>query len=159
MSDSDPTAIVGEAVLIDYPLRLWALQQEHTDELVREFTLLVTGEQSGATESSAPTKLVQLAEMFSTRFGKLIDAATSARQVEWDAGKDRMDWRVPLPAATPTLMRQVDAVLAEVDAYCEAGNLLALARPPEVVALQAWATAQLVAQFEGAEPTPWPGPW
>lgn len=156
--EPDPNAIVAEAVLVDYPLRLWARQQEHTDELVREFRLLLAGQTTGTTDS-APAQLVSLAEMFSERFGKLVDEITSARQVRLDAGADRMDWRVPLPASTPTLMRQVDQVWAVVDEYCRSGNLLALARPPEVVALQTWATREIVAQFHGAEPTPWTGPF
>jgi len=126
-SEADGTAIVGEAVLRDYPLRLWAPQQEHVDEVLREFRLLLDGAESGA--SSAPRQLVDLAQMFSDRFGPLIDELTAVRQVRLDAGADRMDWRVPLPASTPSLVRQIDAVWELVDEYCRGADLLALARP------------------------------
>lgn len=96
--------------------------------------------------------------MFSTRFGPLIDELTSVRQARLDAGADRMDWRVPLPASTPQLVRKLDAVWEIVDDYCRAGDLLALARPAAVVALQTWTTAEILTQFEGGAPTPWPGP-
>lgn len=156
-SDLDDVAIVGEAVLRDYPLRLWARQQEHADEVLREFRLLLDGADSG-TASFPPRQLVDLAEMFSTRFGPLIDELISVRQARLDAGADRMDWRVPLPNSTPELVRQIDAVWKVVDQYCRSGDLLALARPAAVVALQTWATAEILTQFEGGEPTPWPGP-
>ena len=153
----DDAAIVGEAVLRDYPLRLWARQQEHADEVLREFRLLLDGAESG-TAASPPRQLVEMAELFSTRFGALIDELTSVRQGRLDAGADRMDWRVPLPASTPELVRQVDAVWELVDEYCRSGDLLALARPAAVVALQTWATAEILTQFEGGAPRPWPGP-
>lgn len=153
----DGNEIVGEAVLRDYPLRLWARQQQHTDELLREFELLVAGTDLGA--DAAPYQLVQLAQMFNATFGALIDELTATRQRAYDAGADRIDWRVPLPRRTPELLQQVDAVWAAVDVYCSTGQLLTLARPPEVAALQAWSTAELVAQYGGAEPTPWPGPF
>lgn len=153
----DDAAIVGEAVLRDYPLRLWARQQEHADEVLREFRLLLDGAESG-TAASPPRQLVEMAELFSTRFGALIDELTSVRQARLDAGADRMDWRVPLPASTPELVRQVDAVWELVDEYCRSGDLLALARPAAVVALQTWATAEILTQFEGGAPRPWPGP-
>ena len=149
--------LVGEAVLRDYPLRLWARQQQHTDEVLREFTLLVEGQELG--EASAPVQLVQLAQMFTERFGTLLDELNAARQARLDAGDDRMDWRVPLPRTTPELMRQVQAVWSAVDAYCASGQLLVLARPADVVALQDWATEELVRQCGGAEPRPWTGPF
>ena len=149
--------IIGEAVLRDYPLRLWARQQQHTDEVLREFTLLIGGQEIGA--DSAPVQLVELAQMFTDSFGQLIDELNATRQARYDAGDDRMDWRVPLPRTTPQLMRQVQAVWAAVDAYCSSGQLLTLARPPEVIAMQAWATEELVRQCDGAEPRPWPGPF
>jgi hypothetical protein len=149
--------IVGQAVLRDYPLRLWARQQQHTDEVLREFNLLIGGQELA--DSSAPVRLVQLAQMFSDSFGSMIDELTAARQAQYDAGADRMDWRVPLPRSTPTLMRQVQAVWTAVDDYCAAGQLLTLARPAEVIALQEWSSVELIRQAEGAQPTPWPGPF
>ncbi len=161
MSDERAAAprIVGEAVLRDYPLRLWMRQQEHTDALMREFTLLLGGHETGLTDSSAPAQLVSLAEMFTTRFGGLIDAINAARQEAFEAGLDRMDSRVPLPEGADALMEQVRVVLEAVDEYCRNGDLLTLQRPPELIALADWLRAEIIAQYRGAEPTPWPGPF
>lgn len=148
--------VIGQAVLRDYPLRLWAEQQEHTEELLREFALLLIGEHD---RGHAPTQLVELAQMFQDRFGPLLDQLTATRQAAYDAGLDRMDSQVPLIAGLAALLAQVDVVLAAVDDYCHRGNLLALARTPDQVAFYVWSTSELLAQSAGAEPTPWPGPF
>ena len=105
--------VIGSAVLRDYPLRLWLRQQEHTDAVLREFSLLLGGHESGATDASPPQQLLALAEMVTTRFGALV---TSNR-----------------------------------------GDLLA--RPPELAAFADWKISELITQYEGGEPTPWPGPF
>lgn len=150
--------IRGEAVLRDYPLRLWAEQQEHTQALLREFQLLLVGEQQGP-DHAAPRRLVELADMFTARFGPLIERINAERQDAYDRGLDRLDSVVPMPEGTPELMRQVDSVMAAVDQYCANGDLLVLPRPPEQLALSEWTTRELLAQYEGAPPTPWPGPF
>lgn len=149
--------VVGEAVLRDYPLRLWAQQQEHTEELLREFALLLIGEQT--LDHPAPARLVALAEMFASRFGPLLDQLNATRQAALDAGRDRMDSAVPLVAGTAELMADVRQVLEDVDDFCRRGRLLSLERPPEQVALFAWTHAELLAQLDGADPTPWSGPF
>lgn len=148
---------MGTAVLRDYPLRLWARQQEHTDGLLREFALLRVGEEGGS--HHAPQQLLELADVFTARFGPLLEALTTERQDALDRGEDRTDSRVPLVEGTPELLAQVDAVLTAVDEYCAAGDLLVLPRAPELVALSRWTLGELVRQYEGAEPTPWPGPF
>jgi hypothetical protein len=149
----------GQAVLRDFPLRLWARQQQHTEELLREFNLLLLGQESGQATHAAPGQLVALAEMFTRNFGVLLDQLAEARQRAYDAGADRMDSVVPLVPDLPELLDQVRRVLAVVDEFCNRGELLALQRPDEVRALTDWTMAELVAQQGGAEPTPWPGPF
>lgn len=148
-----------EAILRDYPLRLWARQQQYTEGLLREFTLLVIGERSGEMRTAAPGALVDLAEMFTTRFAQTLDALASERQAALDAGLDRMESRVPLPTGTPDLLAQAAAVLAKADAFCVHADLLTLPRPPELLAFNDWTITELTRQYEGAEPTPWPGPF
>jgi hypothetical protein len=151
--------VIGEAVLLDFPLRLWARQQQHTEELLREFNLLLLGQESGQATQAAPGQLVALAEMFTRNFGVLLDRLAESRQAAYDAGADRMDSVVPIPPDLPELIDQVRRVLAVVDEYCSRGQLLALQRPEELRALTEWSMAELLAQQDGAEPTPWPGPF
>lgn len=147
------------AVLRDYPLRLWQQQQEYTDGLMREFNLLLIGERSGEMHSAAPGQLVALADMFTQRFGPLIDAITQERQDAVDRGLDRVDSHIPLVDGAPALLEQLRAVHASVDEFCRTGDLLVLPRPPELVRLSEWVLGEIVAQYDGADPTPWPGPF
>jgi hypothetical protein len=154
---TDGPVLRGTAVLRDYPLRLWAEQQEHFDALMREFQLLLAGQESGM--SSAPRMLVDLADMFTSRFGQLLQAITEERTAALACGRDRMDSQIPLVEGTPELLDHVRRVLEAVDAYCRSGDMLVLPRSAVQVALFEWTRAQLVAQYEGARPTPWPGPF
>ena len=147
------------AVLLDYPLRLWLEQQEHSDGLLREFKLLLIGERSGELHSKPPGQLVALADMFASRFGPLLDAITRERQEALDRGLDRVDSRIPLVDGAPQLLEQVRDVMAAVDDYCRDGELLLLPRSPQLLALSEWTHEQVVGQYHGAEPTPWPGPF
>ena len=151
--------IIGSAVLLDYPLRLWARQQEHSENLIREFQLIMAGEQSGTTSGTAPAQLVDLATTFTQRFGGLINSLNEEREAALARGLDRMDSTVPLVQGTPELMAQVRRVFVAVDDYCRNGDLLTLSRPPELVALSEWTQDELVVQYGGGTPTPWPGPF
>ena len=147
-----------EGVLRDYPLRLWARQQQHTEEMLREFQLLVHGQRSGQ-GSTAPARLLQVVESLLAAHGPRIDRIQEERQRAVDQGLERMDSRVPLVEGTPELLGMIQQALADVDDFCRAGDLLTLARPPELVALMDWTARELVAQYHGAAPTPWPGPF
>ncbi len=155
---ADAPEIRGTAVLRDYPLRLWAQQQEHYDSLLREFQLLLVGA-SSAEVHHAPRQLVELADTFTRRFGPMLEAINAEREAALTGGRDRMDSRVPLVEGTPALLAQVEQVMAAVDEYCASGDLLVLPRTPQLLALSRWTTAELVKQYEGGEPAPWPGPF
>ena len=156
----DDVEIRGTAVLRDYPLRLWSEQQQHTEALLREFQLLLigTGEQPDDVHQ-APRQLVELADLFTRRFGSIIDAINAERQAALDEGRDRCDSRVPMAEGTPELLSRVERVLAAVDEYCASGDLLLLPRSPELIALSRWANAELRTQYDGGPATPWPGPF
>jgi hypothetical protein len=98
-SEDTPTRF---AVLRDYPLKLWAQQEEYTQDLLREFQLLLMGEQSGQLHDAAPGQLVVLANLFQTRFGPLLQAISAERQAAFDAGLDRIDSTIPLVEGTPS---------------------------------------------------------
>ena len=151
--------VVGRAVLKDYPLRIWAESRQHSDELLREFTLMLDGERTGQTDLSVPKSLVDLATSFTQRFGPLMDEMTLAREAAFNSGADRMDSEVAMPVGTPELLEQVRRVMDAVDEYCRNGDLLTLERSEQSRRLFDWTSEQLVRQYEGGDPTPWPGPW
>jgi hypothetical protein len=153
------TEVVGKAVLRDFPLRVWAGSRQHSDEVMREFALMLEGERSGQTNLEAPKALLDLADMFTSRFGPLLDQVYAAREQAMAEGRDRMDSEVALVEGTPQLMAQVRQVMDAVDAYCRSGNLLTLERSEDDRRLFDWTLEQIVLQYEGGEPTPWPGPF
>ena len=148
------------AVLKDYPLRLWAEQQEYTDGLLREFRLLLLSEQADPGAGSAPAELVELADTILNQFGPLLEAVNAEREAALAAGQDRIDSRLPLDLPNlPELLEQIRVVLDRTDQFCADAKLLILPRPPHLVALQDWSREQLLAQYRGEPPTPWPGPF
>lgn len=151
--------VVGTAVLKDFPLRVWARSRQHNDELRREFALMLEGERSGRTALDVPKALLDLADMFTVQFGPLLDQLYAAREAALEGGLDRMDSEVPLLPGTPVMLDQVRQVMDAVDDYCRTGDLLALERGEVDRRLLDWTLAELVAQFEGREPTAWPGPF
>lgn len=152
------TAPVRTGVLRDYPLRLWAEQEEYTQDLLREFDLLLIGEQSGLLREAAPGRLVALAELIQRRFGRLLHSINQERQAAYDRGLDRIDSRIPPVEGAPELLEQVRQVLTAADDFCRQGELLLLPRPPHLVALWDWVRSELLVQYDGGDPTPWSGP-
>jgi hypothetical protein len=152
---SQGPVIVGEAILLNYPLKLWFRQYEHTQDLMREFQLLSS---AGSNPHDVPRRLIEMADHFVSRYGRQIDEINRQRMQAYEAGLTTIESRVPLPAELPELMRPVLQLLEEVDAHCRSGELLTPPRSPKVAALQAWTTSECLAQFDGADPTPWDGP-
>lgn len=153
------TEVVGTAVLRDFPLRVWSRSRQHSDEVMREFMLMLEGERSGQTSLDVPRALVDLASMFTTQFGPLLDQLYATREQALAEGRDRMDSEVALVPGTPELLTRVREVMEAVDEYCRTGDLLTLERDKTQRQLFDWTLAELVAQYEGREPTAWPGPF
>ena len=153
------TEVVGTAVLRDFPLRVWSRSRQHSDEVMREFMLMLEGERSGQTSLDVPRALVDLASMFTTQFGPLLDQLYATREQALAEGRDRMDSEVALVPGTPELLTRVREVMEAVDEYCRTGDLLTLERDETQRQLFDWTLAELVAQYEGREPTAWPGPF
>lgn len=101
--------------------------------VLRESGLPLGGEASGLQRRSAPGQLVELAQMFTIRFGPL----------------HRFDSQV---------LDRVRTVFDAVDEFCRGSSLLTLPREPVMVRFADWVREELVRQDGGGEPTPWPGP-
>ncbi len=145
------------AVLRDYPLRLWAEQIDYYQDVLREFAILLVGEEQGG--ATAPRRLVKLAALISTHYAPLLAPLDEQRQEAWERGEDRIDASMPLPPGVLAVLDDIRVVFAEVDGFCRGQRMLCLPRSAELVAFSAWATAECQAQYLGAPPTPWPGPW
>ena len=153
MSDRPAT---DTAVLQGFPLRIWARQREYYDELMREFNLMLLGRQVGATD--APARLVELADVITTRFGALLESVNEEREAALARGDLTIDSHIPLVDGGLEIMAWVKGVFAEVDAFCERGDMLTLAMPADLRALRDWTNAEITRQYHGEAPAPWPGP-
>jgi hypothetical protein len=148
--------IVGEAVLRNFPLRVWHRQQDYTHDLLREFQLMTSAGDAGV--HAVPAKLLAVADEFLTKYGSLSTRLAEERLAALRRGEVTIDSSVPLPAETPDLVASVQDLLVEVDDYCRNGDLLTLAAPADVTALRDWTMSEMLRQFGGEPPTPWSGP-
>ena len=143
-----------EVRLLGLPVALYRQSAEHTDELRREFALILASQ--SLDEASVPTRLLRLIEELDARFGQFSAQPRGELAAALDRGDDRLDlvYRVPPEAKEATLT--LGAQLDEADAFCLAGgHLLALATAPEPLAFRHWFLGEFAAQIEGAAPTPW----
>ncbi len=147
----------GVAVLRRFPVRIWARQQEYYDGLLREFNLMLLGQETGST-SGAPARLVELANDLTGRFGALLATISEERESALARGEVTIDSHVPMIDGGLEIMTWVKGVFAEVDAFCEQGDMLTLGMPEDLKAFRDWSTTEIARQYGGGEPEPWPGP-
>jgi hypothetical protein len=152
MTDQD----LIEIQLLDVPLELRSRSQQHSDELMREMTLVALQIEDGEGDV-LPVRLTQLAAdvqanygAFSNRPDEELDAATA----RGDKVHARVVYHVP-PGIGPVARHIID-VLEETDQFCREGNyLLSLAAPPDIAAFRHWALEEFERQSQGGEPRPW----
>jgi hypothetical protein len=140
--------------LLGLPVALYRQSAEHTDELRREFALILRSQ--SLDEVSIPTRLLRLIEELDARFGQFSAEPRGELAAALKRGDEWVDliYRVPPEVKEATLV--LGAQLDEADAFCLAGDhLLALATPPEPLAFRRWFLGEFVLQIEGAAPTPW----
>lgn len=161
---SDGARIVGEAVLKNYPVRLWRRQQQHTEAVTREARVLDGGHEDGARHDERlnippPQLLADMLDLCATAFRPLIQQVNTARRQAVDAGLDRIDCRVPLVHRAPDLADDLRRVWDAVDDYCAWGYLRTPPRDSDVSALWNWTFDEISGQYYGATPTAWAGPF
>jgi hypothetical protein len=154
--DSAAEEQLYEVRLLGLPVRVMVAARERHDELMREFALLALGGPSGRPE--LPVRLVELIEILGVRYGsaaarpdELVDEAAAR-------GDDTVDLSYQVPAHVVEAADVLDGLMAEADAYCEAEQLLTLARTEVLVQLSEWYLDEFRRQVAGEEPRPWSGP-
>lgn len=151
MSEADHLV---EVRLLGLPLDLYLQSAEHTDELRREFALILRSQ--SLDEGSVHTRLLRLIEELDARFSQFTAEPRGALAAALDRGDERVDLVYRLPSEAKEATLALDAQLDEADAFCLAGDhLLALATAREPLAFRRWFLSEFVAQIEGAPPTPW----
>jgi hypothetical protein len=163
---SDPAAVSGPVVtvrLLDFPVPIHARAQEHNDELMREFALIVNDAHddvvdAGREARALPARLVTIVAALNTNYGSFTqeqDARVAQAIAEGATVIDELVYELPASAAGAA--QTLGAMLDEADAFCLAGqHLLTLATPPELVVYRRWVLGEFVRQTAGEPPMSWP---
>lgn len=145
--------------LLELPVDVWSLTQQHTDELLREFTLMTSSAPDGEDPShEVPRRLLELVEVLTASYSDASDEPRRRLFAAAEAGQtviDELRYRVPPEVGEASLT--LGAMLDEADDYCRAGqHLLTLATPPDLVRFRQWYLGEFAAQVHGRPPVPWP---
>ena len=143
--------------LLGSPVDLFFAAQEGVDGLVREFTLIAFGRQSGVTEHEVPVKLRELVEEVGTRFGGFAADIAGVFERAAAAGETSVDLEIAMHPIGVDISARFAELLDQADEFCRSGDLLTLAAPPEVVAWRRWWFGEVVGQGrEGRAPVGYP---
>lgn len=152
--DDTATAVSGaaaaaEAVLLNVPVVLFDVMEEHAESLLREYTLHRLQHRG----SSGPEPHdISIADAARTRIADGI--AESIGAVD-SLTVDREDVRIPLYPGDASAMRTLLDAFAHARRLALAGALLTRPALPEVRALRAWLAGEVIDQTAGAAPRPW----
>ena len=72
-----------------------------------------------------------------------------------ERGESTVDFELPVPAEAGSAARLLMTTMEETDAWCERGELLTLASPPEQRRMRRWFFGEIERQTAGGEPIPW----
>ena len=148
MSDDE----LVEVRIIGLPPLLARQARQHFDELSREFLHLANSDED--LRHDVPSRLLALSEDVRARFAGFGDANAELMEEAASRGEGSIDMTYRLPEAAGPAAAELDALLDEVDEYCEAGEyLLTLKTPPDALAYRKWFLRQFADQVAGAAPT------
>ena len=148
-----PATPVVDILLLDLPVALWASTRARTDLLLSALEPV-----AAAKPRSPAAKLVKLVARLDADYAEVsapseleLRAAAARRLIQVDVAygvvrEARDDLATLIPA--------YDAA----DRWCRDNDMAAVATPPEEAAFRRWFLGQIVAQLDGAFPTPWKCP-
>jgi hypothetical protein len=137
--------------LLELPVPTWQRTQQHLDELLREFALLAHSERTDA----LPNRLLSLADRIRASYSAYLDAQSAHLRATAERGGTRVDLEFRVPPDMGDAADELDQMLDEADAYCECGDLLTLATPPDARRFRRWYFAEFSRQAAGEGPRPW----
>lgn len=133
------------------PVRLSLRQDEHLDELIRELQL-VGADRANPTMQALALDLQQLLSgpAHARHMGRRIAQRAAAE------GREFIDVDMAMPREFSAEVQKLDMAVKAADVLCQEMRLLTLASSPELRALRAWMTQEVVRQAKhGAAPVAW----
>lgn len=144
-----------EVSLLGVPIPLRERSTQHSDELLREMTLVAQEAEAG--DTALPSRLVQLAAEVGATYSEFTVHADAQMDAAAEAGIDSIDVVYRVPASVAAFCEHILSIIEEVDAYCRQGRyLLTLATPPDILDYQRWILGEFIRQPRGEAPTSWP---
>lgn len=137
--------------ILGLPVAAYLAAQEHNDALLRELRYLAEGQETPA--AAAP--LVSLGAELRTRFEEVVDLRSQVELAQRE-GRRTVDIEMSLPRTAWWSLTTFVQLLDEADELCEQGQLLTVASSPGLRRFRGWYLGEVLAQLEGADPSPWP---
>ena len=157
MTDAIYAAELVEVRLLGLPVSLRERSTEHSEELMREMTL-ISQQLADGDGDDLPTRLVQLVADVRSNFSVFTASADAQIEAAAEAGIEVIDEiTYHVPAATGPYCEHLLAIIEETDEFCRQGrHLLTLETPTDVYAYQRWILGEFVRQTRGEPAMPWP---
>lgn len=145
--------LIGHPVrLVAVPVRLSLASDLDLETLLREVQVMVLAGDA----PDQPQALVTAANEILDRFTGARHAAQAAIRTALERGDRLVDVDLLVPLTAGAMLRRLGDVLERLAAYCERGDLLALAPTDELRRYRAWWTEEVTRQVAGARPRPCP---
>jgi hypothetical protein len=161
VTDAEPAGVDEPLVRVRirrFPVAMYARAQEHSDELIRELTLIAQQMHEHELHREVPGRLIVLIEDLTKRYAGFGAAPDERIARAVAAGEEEIDEVVfDVPASVGDAAARLDRMLDEADEFCRRGkDLLTLATPPDIVRFRKWYLAEFSRQAADAPPVPWP---
>ena len=138
--------------LLELPVEVHRRTSEHSDELQREFALLLASSAAGA---DVPRRLLALVEELGTRYRGFTEGSQQQLLDALERGDESIDLVYRVPRDVGSAVVHLNGLLDEADDFCRNGDLLTLAAPEEALAYRRWFLGEFQRQAGGEAPTPW----
>jgi GAF domain-containing protein/anti-sigma regulatory factor (Ser/Thr protein kinase) len=141
--------------LVGIPVSLLQKASEEYEALFRELRLMKEHTDARTSPSKLPERLSVLLSEIGTRFNGFGPGVDESWQEVIDHRAESYDWHMELPVSAVEACQFYDSMLDEADDFVLVAQLLTLPASPASVAVRRWFLSELVAQLNGAPPTPW----
>jgi GAF domain-containing protein/anti-sigma regulatory factor (Ser/Thr protein kinase) len=141
--------------LLGIPVALLQKASEEYEALFRELRLMKEHTDPRLSRTMLPERLSVLLSEIGTRFNGFGPGVDESWQEVIDHHAESYDWHLELPASAVEACEFYDTMLDEADEYVLGAQLLTLPASPSSVAVRRWFMSELIAQLQGASPTPW----
>lgn len=143
-----------EVRILGLSLEAYRSSSAHHDELFREFALVLARPPSAGHE--VPARLLSLIERLNDSFSGFTASPEAELQEAIESGDETIDLTYHVPRAAREGVEELAELLARADDYCQQGDLLTVAPPPEAVRFRDWFLGEFSAQIDGRRPVSWP---